>query len=144
MSGNDRIGRMALVHYLGGITDQEPFDDHKDGEPEKIVLGVGEVPKGVDDALLDMEIGEERTVIIPCDLGFGEHDPGGIQTYTRTSIENGEKLKQEDVFAWTNPASGLPIPVKVIKADAQLVTIDFNHPLAGKELTYWLKLIDIE
>jgi len=144
MSAHDRVGRTALVHYLGGITSEEPFDDHRDGEPEEIVLGVGEIPQGMDEALIDMEIGEERTVIIPCDRGFGQHDPTGVQTYARTFIENGTRLELGDVFAWTNPASGLPIPVKVIKADEQLVTIDFNHPLAGKELTYWLKLVDIK
>ncbi len=144
MSTRDRVGRTALVHYLGGVTGEEPFDDHRDGDPQEIVLGIGEIPKGMDDALIDMEIGEERTVVIPCDLGFGQHDPEGIQTYSRTFIKNGERLEQGDTFAWTNPASGLQIPVEVIKADEQLVTIDFNHPLAGKELTYWLKLVDVK
>ena len=43
----------------------------------------------------------------------------------------------------TNPASGKAIPVRVVNADAQLVTLDFNHPFAGKELTYWLRLESI-
>ena len=144
MDRNARIGRVAYVHYKGGAVGEEAFDDHLSGDPERIVLGVGEVPKGMDDAFLDMKVGEDRTVRIPCSLGFGEHDPQGVRTYTRTFIRNGDKLKLGDVFAWVNPVSGVPIPVTVIKADESMVTIDFNHPLAGKELEYKLQLVGLE
>lgn len=144
MDKNARIGRVALVHYKGGAAGGEAFDDHFSGDPERIVLGVGEIPKGMDDAFLEMGIGEERTVRIPCSLGFGEHDPEGVKTYTRTFIRNGDALKQGDVFAWTNPVSGMPIPVRVVRADKSTVTIDFNHPLAGKELEYKLQLVGFE
>ena len=144
MSVHGRIGKVAHVHYKGGAADGEAFDDHSFGDPERIVLGVGEIPKGMDDAFLSMEIGEERTVRIPCSLGFGERDPAGVKTYTRSFIRNGDRLKEGDVFAWSNPVSGMPIPVTVVQADASMVTIDFNHPLAGKELVYWLQLVDVE
>lgn len=140
---SDYIGKTALVFYKGGATGEEAIDDHSTGEPESISLGVGSLPKGMDNAFLDMEIGEERTVVIPPELGFGQHDPNGVQVYSRTFIRNGMELKKGDVFAWQNPVSGMPIPVRVTEASEELVTIDFNHPFAGRELTYWLKLVDI-
>lgn len=141
---SDRRGKIALVQYKGGVTGEEPFDDKSTGEPMQVVLGVGDFPPGMDEAFLDMEIGEERTVVLPPDQAYGEHDSDGVQTYTRTFAEGFENLQVGDVITWTNPQSGRKIPVRVIKADDQLVTLDFNHPLAGKELTYWLKLVDIK
>lgn len=143
MEREERIGRVVKALYKGGPTGEEPLDDHSAGEPEELVVGVGQLPRGIDEALLDMEAGEERTIIIPCEKGFGPYDPQGVQTYPRAAIEGGEKLQLGDVFPWTNPASGQPIPVRVVKADDQLVTIDFNHPFAGKELTYWLRLVSV-
>ena len=52
----------------------------------------------------------------------------------------GSELEEGDVFQWKNPASGLPIPVRVIEAREHAVLVDFNHPFAGKTLEYWLKL----
>lgn len=143
MSANERVGRVALVRYRGGITGREPIDD-RSGDPLRVVLGVGQLPKGMDDAFLDMAVGEKRTVVIPCELGFGEHDPNGVQIYPRTFIQLDRELAVGDVLSWVNPASGQPIPVRVIEADAQLVTLDFNHPFAGEELTYELELVELE
>lgn len=136
-----RIGKVALVHYCGGASGENPVDDCSTGEPERVVLGVGELPRGMDEAFLDMEVGETRTVVIPCERGFGEHDPNGVQTYSRTFAEGFENLRVGDVVFWTNPVSGRRIPVRVVEADDRMVTLDYNHPLAGKELTYQLELV---
>ena len=52
----------------------------------------------------------------------------------------GDELKEGDVFQWTNPASGMPIPVRVIEAREDAVLVDFNHPLAEKTLEYWIRV----
>lgn len=140
---SDRIGKIALVRYKGGISGEDPFDDRSTGDPVEIVLGVGDLPPGMDEAFLDMAVGEERTVVLPPEKAYGEHDKDGVQTYSRTFAEGFENLQAGDVITWTNPQSGSKIPVRVIKADDQLVTLDYNHPWAGRELTYWLQLIEI-
>lgn len=144
MSAGDRIGRKARVFYKGGVTGEKPLDDRSQGNPVELVLGVGDVPPGLDNAFLEMGVGEERTVVIPPSLGYGERDRGGVQVYPRTLSPAFEKVGVGDTVAWTNPVSGRAIPVRVVGADAQLVTLDFNHPFAGKELTYWLRLESIE
>lgn len=138
-----RVGRVAHVKYVGGVTGEVPVDVHED-EALEVVLGVGGLPRGIDHAFMEMEIGEKRTVVIPPEDGFGFHDPQGVATYPRVFIEGGERLKRGDVFAWTNPVSGRPIPVKCVDADESSVVIDFNHPLAGKQLTYSLELVSVE
>ena len=63
-------GKTALVYYRGGAAGEEIVEDHSpavQSEPERILLGSGEVPLGVSDVLYDMEVGEERRAVIPCD-----------------------------------------------------------------------------
>ena len=114
MKNNSRFGQAAFVHYRGGVEGEEPFDDHSAGEPVKIILGAGAVIPGIEDVLSEMEVGEERTVTIEPDQAYGRHDPDGVQVYPRTMFSFGDELEEGSVFKWTNPTSGMPIPVRVI------------------------------
>jgi FKBP-type peptidyl-prolyl cis-trans isomerase 2 len=143
MRHQERSGKCALIRYRGGAQGEPPVEDYSTGEPQSIYIGTGSVPPGIDEALYEMEIGEQRTLLIEPHKAYGERDPEGVLVYPRTYIRNGEKLEEGTVFAWKNPASCRDIPVKVIKADEHYVQIDFNHPLAGKTLEYWIELIDI-
>lgn len=136
-------GCVALAYYRGGVCGEEPFDDCSTGEPQRIVLGGSDVPVGVSEALYDMGIGEERTVIIPCEKAYGLHDSQGVVRYARSFIAGGDKLEEGTVFAWKHPVSGRDVPVKCIEATKDTVVIDFNHLLAGKDLEYWFKLVDV-
>ena len=140
MKNNARFGSCAYVHYKGGVRGEEPFDDRSTGEPVKIILGAGSVIPGIEDALSEMEPGEERIVVVPPDQAYGRRDPDGVQVYPRTMFAFGSGLGVGDVFQWTNPASGMPIPVRVIDATEDAVTVDFNHPLAEQTLEYWLRV----
>ena len=93
MDPNTRIGRKAQVFYKGGISGEEPVDNHSHGNPVELVLGVGDVPPGLDRAFLEMSVGEERTVVIPPSLGYGEHDKAGVQIYPRTLSPAFEKIQ---------------------------------------------------
>lgn len=136
-------GCVALVHYRGGVLGEYPFDDRMAGEPERIVLGGGDVPIGVSEVLYDMEIGEERTVVIPCKKAYGLHDSQGVRRYARSFIAGGDKLQEGVVFAWRHPVSGKNVPVKCVGTTKDTVTIDFNHLLAGKDLEYRFRLVDV-
>lgn len=140
MKNNEAFGKCAYVRYKGGVLGEEPFDDTSHGEPVKIVLGAGAVIPGIEDVLSEMAPGEERTVVVTPDQAYGTHDPDGVQTYPRTMFSFGAELERGDAFQWINPASGMPIPVRVIDATSDVVTVDFNHPLADKTLEYWIRL----
>ena len=136
-------GKRLLVYYKGGAKGEEPVEDHFDGQPEEIVLGAGLVPPGVDEVLYDMEIGECRTAIIPCEKAYGQHDPEGVRTYPKMMLPHMESIEEGDLIWWTHPVSGVDVPVKVISVTDYAVVIDFNHLLAGKDLEYCFKLIDV-
>ena len=143
MRHNEYNGKIAVVHYRGGAVDEEIIEDTTTGEPVSFLLGSAEMPEGVSDVIYDMEIGEERTAIIPSEKAYGRHDPDGVQRYARSFIRNGYQLQEGTIFAWRHPVSGKMVPVKCIEATRDTVVIDFNHLLAGKDLKYWFKLIDI-
>lgn len=142
MKNNVRFGACAYVKYKGGVLDEEPFDDHSQSTA-KIILGSGQVVPGIEDALSEMAIGEERIVRLFPSEAYGSHDPDGIQVYPRSAFPFGSELSIGDLFQWTNPASGMPIPVRVIEASNDAIMVDFNHPLAGKTIEYWLKMENI-
>lgn len=139
-------GKTALVYYRGGAAGEEIVEDHSpavQSEPERILLGSGEVPLGVSDVLYDMEVGEERRAVIPCDRAFGRHDPEGVQRYARMLVPGGDRLEAGVVFAWRHPVTGASVPVKCVEATKDAVVVDFNHLLAGKDLEDWFKLVDV-
>ncbi len=143
MRHDEYRGKSALVHYRGGAVGDEPVEDHMTGDPVRILLGAGEVPPGVDEALYDMDIGEKRLVVIPCDKAYGQHDPDGVQTYPRSYLRCGNDLQEGDLVMWTHPMSGRDVLVEVVKATDVAVVIDFNHPLADMDLEYCLELVDV-
>ena len=113
------------------------------GQPAEILIGCGAVPPGVDDLLFEMQVGEERIVTLPPEKAFGKYDPGWVQSYGRLFIKGVDKLQTGDRITWTNPATQLRVPGKVTATTRDTVTLDFNHPFAGKDLQYWVKLLEI-
>lgn len=107
-------------------------------------MGVGDVPRGIDEALYSMEIGEKRLAAIPPEKAYGQHDPAGVRVFPRSAFPNGENLEEGFVGRWRNPISRQEIPAIVTKATKDFVQVDFNHPLAGKTLEYELELVAIE
>lgn len=139
----ERSGKCALIRYKGGATGEEPVDIFLDETPDRVYIGTGSVPLGIDEALYDMEIGEQRTVHIPPEKAYGLHDPQGVQVYPRTMIPGGEELEEGSIISWENPVNKVLLPVRVLELTRDYVKVDFNHPFAGRELEYWIELVDV-
>ncbi|MEE8722120.1 MAG: FKBP-type peptidyl-prolyl cis-trans isomerase [Eggerthellaceae bacterium] len=143
-TGRDaRYGKHAKIRYQGGIFGEDSSDFRLD-EPLEIIMGYGYVCPGLQEALYDMQVGEKRIVIIKPDKGFGDVDPDGIQTYPRVMVPGGADMEVGSVIGRKNEVTGQVIPVRVIKADKDYLTMDYNHPFAGKTLQYEVELVDIE
>lgn len=138
-----RSGKWALVRYVGGVIGEPPADDQSHGDPVRIRIGTGEVPRGIDEALYDMEVGETRTVVVPPEKAYGEHDPAGVQIFQRSAFPNGDEIREGFTGRWLNPMSQRYIPAICTKATKDYLEIDFNHPFAGKTLEYRIELVDI-
>lgn len=143
MAAKNRRGRTARIRYRGGVLGQKPADDRTQGEPLAVRIGGHRVPKGVEKALLELEVGESCTLVIPPEEGYGAADPKLVQWYPRMMLDHGYELKKGSMIMWRS-ADGLAAkPAVVVDATKDTVKIDLNHPFAGKTLEYWVELVDL-
>jgi FKBP-type peptidyl-prolyl cis-trans isomerase 2 len=143
MSNLNRTGKIAYIRYRGGAKGEEVLDDRAEGEPLAVIIGEGNVPKGIEKILYEMEVGERRECEIPCELGYGHYKPDGVQWYSRAMINRGYELKKGSVVTCTNQEDHSVLPGRVVDATKDMVQIDVNHPYAGKTLEYWIELVDL-
>jgi FKBP-type peptidyl-prolyl cis-trans isomerase 2 len=127
--------------YKGSLTDGTVFDDSGD-EPHEIITERAHVMPALESALLEMRVGEERILEIAAKDAYGEYDEEGVQTVPTYRIPNGDNMPEGEMILWTSPRHNRPIPVKVTKIVNQIAYLDFNHPLAGKDIVYWVKVTD--
>ncbi len=135
--------KIVYFQYRGSLPDGTVFDDSK-GEAHHIYIGRRQVMRVLEDALDQMEIGEERTLEIAAKDAYGEYDQSAVQKVPTFKIPNGSNMPVGEIIAWTTPRSAEPIPAKVLEIENQVATLDFNHPLAGKDIIYWVKVTAID
>lgn len=128
--------------YRGSLASGEVFDDCE-GQAHEIVLGRRQVMPALEEALSQMRCGEERVVELCAQQAYGEHDPDAVQSFPACRVPNGENIPAGATIGWTSPRSAKPIPAKVVSVANKVVTLDFNHPLAGQDIVYWIKLLEI-
>ena len=137
-----REGQRIRFLYKGSLPDGTVFDDCL-GVPHEIVIGRHQVMRALETALSEMEPGEERTLDLPCSEAYGEYNENAVQKVPTYKIPNGDNLPVGETIGWTSPRNIEPIPVKVVSIENQVATLDFNHPLAGKDIAYWIKLVEV-
>lgn len=130
------------VHYKGTLTDGQLFDSSEGREPLEFTVGSGQVIPGFDNAVMDMEVGEEKSFDIPSDEAYGGRDERLIQQVGRDQLPEDLQPEVGMMLSSTLP-NGEQIPVKVTEVADQSITIDANHPLAGEDLKFEIKLVEI-
>lgn len=143
MDRANKAGRTAYLRYKGGVLGEEPLDDRSTGDPLAVVIGTMQLPRGVEEAVVGMEVGEVRSIEVPPELGYGAYQDKLASWHLKGMVEHGYDLKAGDVVFWTNPDDGRRMPAWVTEETADMVKLDFNHPFAGKTLAYWVELVDL-
>lgn len=128
-------GDHVFVHYTGTLDDGTKFDSSEGRAPLEFDVGSGQLIKGFDSAVIGMKVGEEKTVRIKAADAYGENDPKNVIVIPKQNVPSG--VKEGDVLN----AGGKPVRVVGVRNDT--VIIDANHPLAGKDLTFKIKLVKI-
>lgn len=134
-------GKRVLVEYQGMLEDGTVFDSSEENGPLDITIGSGQVIQGIDEALAEMEIGEERTVSIPCEKAFGQYNERNIQKRELRYVPNAENLPVGQRISFMGPG-GQKVSALVQKIEEGYVYLDFNNKLAGKTLVYNLKITE--
>lgn len=135
-------GDTVKIHYHGRLTDGTTFDSSEGREPLEFELGGGMVIAGFDLGVTGMTIGEKKTVNIAAAEAYGEKNEEMILEFPKTQFpedmtpEIGMQLNMSN-------SQGQNFPVVIVEVREELVILDANHPLAGKELIFDLELVEI-
>ncbi len=137
-------GQKVKAHYRGTLDDESVFDSSYDrGEPIEFVAGAGQMIPGFDAAVLEMEVGEKRTVRIPASEAYGEYDESNVAEIPLAAIPNAEQLPVGEHIVLPTPNGGA-MRVKVLKVENGNAYFDANHELAGQALTFEIELVSAE
>lgn len=140
MGDKAKVSSVVYLYYKGGPKGEEPLDIRVDGEPLRVMIGSMSLPRGIENAVIGMEVGEEKEVDVPASEGYGEYQEKLAQWYPRMQMPDGYNLHVGDVLFRTNPDDGSKIPYFITDETADNVRADPNHPFAGMDLHYWIRL----
>lgn len=136
------LGDTVRVHYKGTLTDGSCFDSSEGREPLEFVVGEGQVIPGFDAAVTGLEIGESTTVTIPAAEAYGEHSDEGVQTFPRDAFPPDAAPEVGWAVELSAP-DGQRVPAIIASVTDEELILDFNHPLAGQDLTFVIELVEI-
>lgn len=138
-----KTGDTVRIHYTGTLEGGETFDSSQGRDPLEFEVGSGQIIPGLDEALPGMEVGEKKTVEVPAAQAYGDPDPQARQAVPRDQIPEDIPVDPGTRLQMQTP-QGQVVPVTVVEASDQEVTLDANHPLAGKDLTFDIELVEIK
>lgn len=137
-------GNKVKIEYTGKLDSGEVFDSSDGKGPLEFTTGENKVIPGFENAVLGMEKGEEKEIKIPCTEAYGETNPQLIQKIPKENLPEDSRDKiQPGMILLMNTPQGQQIPVRVKDVGEQDFTIDLNHPLAGQNLNFKIKVVDI-
>lgn len=136
-------GKRVRAHYTGTFDDGTVFDSSlKRGEPLEFVCMAGQMIPGFDNAVKDMEVGEVKKVHLPASEAYGEHNEELVQTVPTSNVPGAEDLPVGQRVYLQGPG-GQPLPALVVEVTEDHVTFDLNHEMAGKDLNFEIKLVEV-
>lgn len=140
MAREAQSGDRVQVHYTGTLDDGTVFDSSREGEPIEFELGTGEVIQGFDRAVTGLEVGDSREVELEPEEAYGQRSDDLVIDVDRSDLpedldpEVGQTLAVEG-------ADGEEMAAWVAEVGEESITVDLNHPLAGRELTFEVELV---
>lgn len=135
-------GDTVKVHYTGKLDDGTVFDSSVEGDPLEFTLGSGQIIPGFDEAVNGMAVGEKKVVQIPSEKAYGPHREDMTAEVPRGELPP-EIEPAVGMQLQANQQDGRTMVVTVTQVKDENVTLDANHPLAGKDLTFDIELLEV-
>lgn len=135
-------GDTVKVHYTGKFEDGTVFDTSVNDNPLQFTLGAGQIIQGFEEAVVGMGLGESKTATIPADKAYGPHRKEMVVIVARNQFPEDLVLKVGEKLQLSQP-DDQTIIVTIADISEATVTLDANHPLAGKDLTFDIQLVEI-
>lgn len=135
-------GDTVQTHYTGKVDDGSVFDTSAGRDPLQFTIGSGQLIPGYEQAVVGMNSGETKTIKIPADEAYGQRRDDMIIVADRNEFPSDIDPKIGDQLEMHQP-NGNVVLVTVTEVSDSNVTLDANHPLAGKDLTFDIQLLNI-
>jgi peptidylprolyl isomerase len=132
-------GSKVKVHYTGTLEDGKVFDSSEGKDPLEFIAGVGMMIKGFDNAVIGMEEGEDKEIDVPSAEAYGEYREELIQEVPKEALKGDFDPKEGQQLMLKGP-DGRQMIATIKKIGEEKMTLDLNHPLAGKDLHFKLKI----
>lgn len=142
MAEQAKSGDTVAVHYTGTLEDGTVFDSSRDGDPIEFELGSDDIIQGFNDAVDGMAVGEEREIEIPPANAYGERRDEYVIEVPREELPEGAAAEVGQALA-VQLANGQQATARITDVAEENVTLDLNHPLAGRTLHFDVELVGI-
>ncbi len=133
----------VTLHFSLALENGELVDSTFGNKPATFTMGDGSLLPGFEKHLLGLPAGVKQSFQIPQQDGFGAVNPQNIQAFKRSVFASGVELSEGLIVSFAD-AAGTELPGVVKKIGENEVEVDFNHPLAGREITFTVEIIDVE
>lgn len=132
----------VTLHFALKLVSGEIVDTTRDKQPASFIMGDGSLLPGFEQVLIGLKAGDRQEFNIAPEQGFGQPNPQNQQTVIRSQF-SGIAL-QEGLMVMFHDAAKKELPGVIVRFDDQQVVVDFNHPLAGKNLLFDVEIISID
>jgi peptidylprolyl isomerase len=137
-----KAGDRVKINFTGKLEDGSVFANTAVSEPLEFKLGEGKIIPGIENAVEGMSVGESKTVKVTPEQAYGQRRDELVEEVSRDRFPKGVEPQVGQKFE-VPQQEGQPMVVKVVEVSEQTVTLDGNHPLAGRDLTFELELLEI-
>jgi len=135
-------GDVVRVHYTGRLMDGSQFDSSAGREPLEFTVGAGQMISGFDSGVVGMGVGEKKVITIEAEFAYGPRSEEAIIEFPKEHVPEEMKLEPGMQLTLRNQ-EGHPVPVTIIEVREDIVVMDANHFLAGKDLIFDVELMEI-
>lgn len=135
-------GCRVILHFTLMLDDGAIIDSNADKAPASLVIGDGSLPHGFESVLMGLSAGDEYSAMVEPEAAFGMPNPANIQTIPRKAFSPNLNLKEGLVVSFSDAARS-EFPGVILYYDEQDVKVNFNHPLAGKDLLFDVHVVEV-
>lgn len=136
-------GDTIVIEYIGKLEDGTVFDSTEGKDPLEFTVGEGEVVPGLEKGVIGMEPGESKRIVVPAEDGYGQHLKEKVGELDKKKVPENFSHPEVGQQLRLYRADGLPIMGTVMAVSEMSLTMDYNHPLAGKKLIFETTLLEI-
>lgn len=136
-------GTRVTLHFALRLADGEVIDSNFEREPATFTVGDGNLLQGFEQSIFGLQEGDRKTLVIQPEHGFGQRNPNNIQEIARSQFGADIQLEEGLMLSFAD-AQKTELPGVVKRFNDDVVVIDFNHPLAGREILFDVAILKIE